>query len=185
MRASVNKMVGVLNRFGSSLNTNTRQRILQAFVIPKVTFCLPVWGHVENKQCAAMDHVLQRAARVVLHDKTASLNRQTYDVTGLVSFALMTEWRCDIAVSALLSRENTDSCLPPLLAAGSQCSGRTTRSVAGRCFLIPKHALTASQKCFFYAATKHWNNLPAKLTAIQCHKLFTTQLRNHFITLLA
>ena len=48
----------VLNRFGCSLNMHTRQKILQAFIVPKLVYCLPVWGHTEKKDIAAMDHVL-------------------------------------------------------------------------------------------------------------------------------
>ena len=39
---SVVRMLGVLNRFGSTLNTDCRCRILQAFIMPKLTYALPV-----------------------------------------------------------------------------------------------------------------------------------------------
>ena len=42
MQTSVAKMLGVLNRFGSTLNTNCRCHILQALILPKLSHCKPV-----------------------------------------------------------------------------------------------------------------------------------------------
>ena len=42
VRSSVNKMIGVLNRFGNNLNTHTCQKIMQAFITPKITYCMPI-----------------------------------------------------------------------------------------------------------------------------------------------
>ena len=64
-------MIGVINRFGTSVNCNTRTRVLTAFLLPKLTYCLPVWSAINGK---AIDRVLLRVARVVLHSKTAVLN---------------------------------------------------------------------------------------------------------------
>ena len=51
-------------------------------ITPKITYCMPVWGHIAKTDCALMDHILQRALRVVLHDKSASLEAASYDVIG-------------------------------------------------------------------------------------------------------
>ena len=42
VRAKVNGMIGIIQRLGSSLNTDTRHKILTAFVAPRLNFCLPV-----------------------------------------------------------------------------------------------------------------------------------------------
>ena len=42
VRASVSKMAGVFNSFRCSLNMRTRQKILQAFIVPKLVYCLLV-----------------------------------------------------------------------------------------------------------------------------------------------
>ena len=70
-------MIGVLNRFGSSLSIDACHRILSAFSILNTSYCQSVWCHVSKGEEHAMDHVLLRAARVVLHDKAAVLGRST------------------------------------------------------------------------------------------------------------
>ena len=64
IRASATEMIGVLNRFSCTLNVNARNKILQAFIIPKFAHCIPVWGHIRKKDFFAIDQMLQRAARV-------------------------------------------------------------------------------------------------------------------------
>ena len=83
-RKSICKMIGIINRLGNTTNTNTRLRILQAFVQPKLTYCLPVWGHLTS--CTPMDHTLVHAARVVLRNKAAELGKPTFLSTGLSPF---------------------------------------------------------------------------------------------------
>ena len=33
--------------------------VLQAFIVPKLTYCLPVWGHMNKKECTAMNLALE------------------------------------------------------------------------------------------------------------------------------
>ena len=106
-----------------------------------------------------MGHVLLRATRVVLHDKSASLDKVAFDVTGLLSFNSMTTMRTVSAVSAMLSRDDAASYLPPLL---TEVSQKTTRGSDARRFCIPNHKLAATENCFYYQAAKLWNNLPKK-----------------------
>ena len=74
---SVSKMIGVLNRLGLTLNYQTRQYVVKAFVLPKLTYCLPIWGHLECGSHTAMDITLLRMARVVLGNRAAVLDRDT------------------------------------------------------------------------------------------------------------
>ena len=74
---SVSKMIGVLNRLGSTLNYQIHQRVVKAFVLPKLTYCLSIWGHLECRSRTAMDHTLLRKARVVLGNRAAATLTQT------------------------------------------------------------------------------------------------------------
>ena len=42
VRTSISRMIGVINRFGTSVNCITCRCVLTAFVLPKLTYCLPV-----------------------------------------------------------------------------------------------------------------------------------------------
>ena len=179
-RKSINKMVGVINRLGNALNTNTRQRILQAFVMPKLTYCLPVWGRLCSKSNTAMDHTLLRAARVVLHNRTAELNKATFLSTDILPFSELATMRCLLAVHRILSDDDNSSYVPPLLArSGSQI---ITRNTTGRRFSIPKHRLTATEHCFYYNSSTIWNDLPLNVTTILGRNAFRTNLCNYILS---
>ena len=56
-----------------------------------------------------MNQALQRAARVMLHDKTAVLNCDTYNSTEILPFDYMTQLRCAVHVKSLLSNDDYTS----------------------------------------------------------------------------
>ena len=75
---SVTKMLGVLNRFGSALNTNSRCHILQAFILPKLSHYTSVWCWVSNPVVNAFDTTLQHPVRIFLRQKN-SHTRQKHE----------------------------------------------------------------------------------------------------------
>ena len=184
VRSLVNKMIKVLNRFGGTLNVNARQRIIQAFITSKFAYCVLVWGHLGKKQTEAMNHVIQRAVRVVLYNKSACLNQLAHDLTGLMPFNIIAMQQCAITVSALLLHEYALSYLPPLLAdASSQSSRRVTRSTVIRHFKLPKYKLVSTKKCLNFAAAKYSNSLPSGMATICRYKLYVSKLNNFISTL--
>ena len=89
----MNSMVGVLNRFGSTLNCNTRVKIFKAFIKPHIKFALPVWGNADAGCITSMDRTLRHAARIICRNKVAELNKNVYDVyavTLILPFTLQT-----------------------------------------------------------------------------------------------
>ena len=62
---------------------------------------MPALGHL-NKTCtSSMNKALQQAARVALHDKTAVLNCDTYNLTGFLPFDYIMQLRCAVHINAL------------------------------------------------------------------------------------
>ena len=115
-------MIGVLNRLGTSLNFTSRQRIFEAFILPKITYCLPVWSNTDKSAEKAMDVVLLRAARVIQHKNNVHLNTSTYNVTGILPFRTMSAIRCLSVAHCLLSYSDSKNYLLPLMST----SGSTT-----------------------------------------------------------
>ena len=128
-RKSICKMICAVNRLGNTTNTNTRLRIFQAFVQPKLTSCLPLRGHLTS--CTAMDHTLVHAAKVVLRNRAGELSKPTLLSSGLLPFNELCIQRCILVIHAIISNDNTDDALyvPPFLA---QTNTQTfTRNVIG------------------------------------------------------
>ena len=135
-----------MNRLGNATNTNTRLRILQVFVQPKLTYCLPGWGHLTS--CTAIDHTLVHADRVVLHNKADELGKPTFFSTGLLPFNELCIQRCVLAVHAIISNDNANAALYVLSLLVQTNSQTVTRNVTGRRFIMPKHKLAASDFAF-------------------------------------
>ena len=155
-------MLGVLNRFGSTLNIDCRRRILQAFIIPKLTYARPVWCWVDTTTAQALDTTIQHAARIVLHKQNAMLYSSTYEATGLLPFHLISQFKNLTCEHNYLSKPNYEAVLPALLS--DSHSQHTTCSVTCRKFCAPAYSTFADEHCFYYATAVQWNNLPFNLS---------------------
>ena len=179
-RQSITKMLGVLNRFGCSLNTDAPRRVFNAFVMPKVVYCLPAWCHVNKGTEKAMDHVLLRAAGIILSDNSVEFNESTYKSTGILLFKLLAEFKCLLATHSLLQHGDVVSYLPALFTADS--SHRSTRSIEGRKFKLPRHSNTSDKQCFYYMAAKYWNNLPFSASQVLDNSQFFKSVNAHILS---
>ena len=108
-------MIGVLNRLGTSLNFTSRQRIFEAFILPTITYCLPVWSNSGKSAEKAMDVVLLSTARVLQNNKNVHLNTSTHTVIGLLPFCTLSAIRCLSVTHSLLSYSDCNNYLLPLM----------------------------------------------------------------------
>ena len=170
------KMISVLNRLGSTPNYQARQRVVKASVLSKLAYCLSIWGRLECESRTAMDHTLLRMARVVLGNRAAVLDRDTYTATSILPIAELAAMKCILAVHLALSCNNCY--IPPSLAQhGSQIK---TQNITGRRFDVPRHRLSATERSFYYAAAKHCNALLTSLTAVSRRIIFRNKLETTF-----
>ena len=86
IKSLVNGMVRYLQRVSGCLNTAARVQILNAFLLPHFKYCSTVWGNGSTATAKSMDKILQRSARIVLHDANAILNSSTSRATGIRPF---------------------------------------------------------------------------------------------------
>ena len=147
------------------------------FALPKLTHCLPIWGHLECGSRTAMDHTLLRMTRVVLGNRVAVLDRDTYTAAGILPIAELAAMKCILAVHLALSHNNCY--IPPTLA--QHGSHIEARNITGRWFDVPRHRLSATEHGFYYAAANHWNALPTSLNAISSRIIFRNKLEATFL----
>ena len=179
VRKLASKMIGVLNRLGTALNFTSRQRIFEAFILRKITYCLPVWSNTGKSAEKAMDVVILHAACVVQHSKNVHLNAFTYTITGLLSFCTMSVIRCLSVTHSLLSYSDCNNYLLPLMS--TLGSTTITRNISGKKFLLPSHRNTVLENSFHYNAAKLWNEIDYTIAEINDHKIFTSKIFKHFI----
>ena len=170
-------MIVVLNRFSSSLNTDTCRCILNAFIILNISYCQPVWCYADKGEKHAMDHVLLRAIHVVLHNRAAVLGRSTYSTTGILPYNFLSKIQCFCTVYYLLQREDAADYLLPLF----QCEW-SARNMDGRKFVLLHHTLTSIEYCFHYWAAKFWNILPCNFTSLTAFSQFYKFISVHLLS---
>ena len=172
VRTSISRMIGVMNRFGTSVNCNTRRRVLTAFAFSTLTYCLSVWSAINKTNVKAMDRMLLQAACVVLHSKTAELNQDLYKATNILPLDLLSSFKCLLTTHALL--QDNVSVYQPQMLSNPNCQ-RSTRGNEGRKFLLPTHTISGDKLCFYYSASKIRNDALYKLTQEQSISQFYNQ----------
>ena len=87
VRTKIFRMSGVLQRFGCTLDTLTRQRVFKAFIMPHVLLCLPVWGNLSDANCRLFDNSLLRCVKLILHNPKAALNKDAFESIDVLLFS--------------------------------------------------------------------------------------------------
>ena len=95
-------------RFGCALNSLTKKRIFQAYILPHVLFCLPVWGNLNISQRHLLDNCLLHFARLIMRNPKAFFNTGTYNFTGILPFQSYVLFRNAIAVFNILNWNEVD-----------------------------------------------------------------------------
>ena len=77
VRTKISRMSGVLQRFGCTLDSHTRLRIFNAFILPHVLYCLPVWGNLPTSHCDLFNRSLLRCAKMIQRNVRTELGIHT------------------------------------------------------------------------------------------------------------
>jgi hypothetical protein len=173
IRAKISRMSGVLQRFGGALDSLTRKRLFQAFILPHFLFCLPVWGNLELSSCRALDNCLLRCARLIQRKHNVAFNNETFNATGILPFQSFVLLRNATAVFNILRKDESDMYLYATLFTNS------TRQADSRKF-IQNHVI---RKCdllqFAPSAIVGWNGLPNAVTVLTDFNKFLSSLYTH------
>ena len=83
----------------------------------KLSHYTPVGWWVRNPVINALNTTLQCAARIALRQKkkTATLDRNTHDTTGILPFRMYTQYKCFFRVNLFLFMDKSEPYLPSLI----------------------------------------------------------------------
>ena len=84
----VNCMLGAIRRAGRCANANVRHRLFFVFVMPRLLYCLPVWGNCNETSSHMVNNTLKRALRTITGDSSANFSKLFYNSYGLLPFRL-------------------------------------------------------------------------------------------------
>ena len=180
VRSCVNGMVGVLQRFGPSLNMDARLKIFNTFILPRITYCLPVWGNGSATVASGLSRTLLRSARFVSNNPSAELNKATFLSTGILSFPELVFTKNVTCLFKLLQYQSYPMYLCSELLKSS--ISQSTRSSEGRKFYTMIHKRQSDEHCFQCQAIRHWNSLPASITSLTNLGSFKNLLSKHILS---
>ena len=172
----MNNMVGLLKRFGSTLNCDTRVKIFNAFIKLQITFALPVWGNADAGCITSMDRTLRHAARVICRNKMAELDKNVYDVTLILPFRFQT---LQSNVIRIFNTFTTNS-ISYYLDCNIMSSSHETRSSKSHKLMSLTYKKANDALCFQCAVVRDWNSLPFNISYCNNFKQFSSKL-NYFI----
>jgi hypothetical protein len=174
-RAVCNKLsrkLGVLRRFGGSLDTKTRGHVYKAYIKPDLDYCLPVWGNHGTAQATAINKLLTRAKRIIIRNNLANLSNSDYNLFCISDFN-------NIVFLATVCQFHR--CMYGDL----QCCdfNKLSQVHATRASVSMKCVTDKNRKCcdnsFIFSAPKLWNMLPNSVTSISNFNAFYASAVKH------
>ena len=84
--SKLSRKLGVLRRFGGSLDTKTRGYVYKAYTKPDLDYGLPVWGIHGTAQATAVNKFLTRAKRIIMRNNSIELSNSVYNLFCISDF---------------------------------------------------------------------------------------------------
>ena len=150
VQSVVKSMIEVLQRFSSSLDTVARLKVFNAFILPHITYCFPVWGNGSATATSIRGRFLIQSVCNMLNNSAAKLNESVFSSAGILPFYYLVFLK---NVKLIFKLRQTETHLQYL------CSGllkdssfQSTRSREGRKFNVHRQARKCNEQCFLYKA---------------------------------
>ena len=178
----VNCMLGAIRRADRCANANVRQRLFSVFAMPRLLYCLPVWGNCNETSSHMVNNTLMRALRTITGDSSVNFSKLFYNSYGLLPFRLQLQ----LSNVRLVHRLFHSGSLCTLDNKFALClrSGRSTRSCLSYKLKLVKVKKSVNTLCFPAGAAKYWNKLPFKVSSIMSFNRFQKAVFNFILNAL-
>ena len=179
IRKKMVSTTGIIHIIGNILIMDCPKKLINAFVMPHVRYCIPVWGNSNARSAIKLNALLLRVAKLLLHDKTAELN--TYEATGLMSFSSLLYLSNVCCISNFLQQNFLRNYTNTVLMRESGIQNK--RSATSSKIQQLKHDRSADAYCLQVAGIKDWNSSPFQITNQTNFKNFETKVWLFFFSL--
>ena len=152
------------------------------FVVPRLLYCLPVWGNCNETSLHMVNNTLKRALRTITGDRSVSFSKPFYNSYGLLPFRLQLQLSNVRLVHRLL--HSGSLCTQDNKFALCLLSRRNTHSCSSYKLKLVKVKKSANTLCFPVGAAKHWNKLPLNVSSIMSYNRFQTAVVNFILNAL-
>ena len=151
---------------GNVANVTVRHRLFEAFVKPKLLFCLPVWGDGSQGSITKLCKTLTRALCIVLRNKSADFNYGLLKSYGMLPHEILLVHQNVCLLHSLLHNMQADNYVADDYFSIVQLSGHSTRGALSFKLQAIKSKKSTNKLCFIVSAIKLWNDLPYDITSL-------------------
>ena len=156
-------MLAVIHRLNSSLNADSCLKIYNAFIAPRVNYCLLVWGNCLQPASTEIDRSLERAVHLIFVSSNLTLQPSTASMASFHPFHQLVLIRNVNSLFKIVCDNMANYYLDCTQI--SHSSGLSTSCTDGRKFYILAHIRSCGEKFFRHSAKQDWNALPASTNA--------------------
>jgi len=169
-----------LKKLNSCLPKATMQRLVEALVMPHVTYCLTAWAPPTQLSRGRIDKMLNFGVRVITglrkRDRVTGARQQL----GWLDFDNIID-KCDCAlVHKMLYNGNMSSDLKQLAVPRAEVHDRTTRATVNGVLDVQRCRLDVSKQTVPVRSFNAWNALPRELRLVAERRLFLKNLRGTY-----
>ena len=152
-----------IKRIASCLDENTKKMLVNALVMPHITYCSSSWSSTTKANLNKFDSLIDNISRLVPINKTFD------QIVKHNKAMLMFKGMRNIAPSYLCSR------VKPV----DQRHKRATRFALQSNVVVPLSKNAFAGRTFINSSTPVWNNLPVEIKSIQSLLLFKSAIKRH------
>ena len=87
--SKVSHKLGILQRFGASLDIRTRSHLYKAYIKPDIEYCLLIWGNHNTAQATSFNKLLMCAKRIIIRNITVNLCNTDFNTLCIAGFNII------------------------------------------------------------------------------------------------
>ena len=152
-----------IKTISSFLNGDTKQLLVNALVMPHITYCSNSWSTMSAVNHRRFDSLIENVSRVV------PLNKTFNQITQLNKAVMIFKGIHNLAPNYLCDRINLVS----------RRHNRRTRFAVQNNLVVPVSRNNFTNRTFIHSSTAIWNSLPAEIKTIDSFLLFKASLKKH------
>ena len=132
-----------------------------------------MWGNTQSGLYIKMDSALQRAVRIINNNRSASLDFQCFELSGIFNFKNILAINNVCRIFNIISNNDLPYYCNTTLA--NDNAVHSTRNATHRKIIPIKHTKVSDSHCFSISAVSTWNSLPYDVTMLSNFNSFKTK----------
>ena len=183
VKSKISKNIGVLNRCRKILNLNDIVSMYNCFILPYLSYCLPLWGSCNISENDIIKKAQNRFVRIMT--KTKRTHRAWEKLSQLKILPIESLYKLEISkmchkhVYGNLPSTFEDNIMPKLSIMIHSASTRHSNDL--NYHFNTSSQLNFSNKSFTADCVRIWNDIPYKIKKQSSNKIFTSDLTTNYL----